>query len=656
MSGELNLHTTSGLTVKAIVWELEDAVATGRRWNGSAMVVPSDSIDDAGWATGMVACAELLTKTDGTGTGTYVGTFPAGITAARRYRIEFYSGASPTPGQAVIDTQELDWGGSSLSRVRDEVERLYGISRWPITGGAPIFALEGNDNGRGTWPSIVWDGSSTWVLYYTATVSGKLAIRRRTSTDGKTSWSAGATVLEGTTAEWDSAGLWSPVVWREGAGDWRMLYTAKQPDTDIAVGYATSADGITWTKEATNPVMSPTLTWERNSNEVTGVIKISSTYYMWYTTLRTASHQPSYDRKIGYATSTDLITWTKAGNPVFGDVDNLSHRQPFLGYYAGSPFRNGASGNYYLLVSVYGANSDYSRAELWESFEPTFDSAFRRRVATIQTASNDGVSYPERDLDFYSPATDDITRSTWTATSGEIRIYAGVNHNAVWSTALFTKPTIADALRWVPAIQEPILDVLPHTRWDQSAAAVSGGARTITITVDDGTTALESARVRVTQGAETYELSTNASGQAVFALDDATWTVAITKPLFTFTNTTLIVSADASQTYSMTSIAVPASNPGRVTGFIYTYDEDGAVAVGVVVSLQAAKFPGKGLSLDTAVRTSTSDANGLVTFTNLFAGTTYRMRRGSDRDWVSAKIPVTASGTIELDNVLGADD
>ena len=188
------------------------------------------------------------------------------------------------------------------------------------------------------------------------------------------------------------------------------------------------------------------------------------------------------------------------------------------------------------------------------------------------------------------------------------------------------------------------------------AAAVSGGARTITLTVDDGTTALEGAKVRVTEGLNSFELATNASGVVVFALDDATWTVAITKPLFTFTNTTLVVSADAAQTYSMTAIAVPASNPGRVTGFIYTYDEDGVIEVGATVSLQAAKFPGKGLSLDTAIRTETSDGNGLVTFTNLFAGTTYRIRRGSDRDWVTAKLPTTATGTIELENVLGADD
>jgi len=381
-------------------------------------------------------------------------------------------GTNKVQGVVLVDT------ATTVTVLRDEVERLHGISRWPIYGDDKLFAAGAGDNGRSRGPCIVWDGTSSWVLYYVALDSGKNIIRRRTSTDGKTSWSAGTTVLEGSVGGWDSVGgVWAPRVWREGAGDWRMLYTSKQADTIIATGYATSADGITWVKEATNPVLIPTLTWERDSVEVTGVIKIASTYYAWYTTLITGSHEPASDRKIGYATSTDLITWTKGGDPVFGDTDNLSHRQPYYGYYSPSPFRNG-SGYYYLAVGVYGANNDYTRFELWESYEPTFDPDIRRRVATFQSVSNDGTSYPKRDVDIITFATDDIGRDTFVETSGEIRCYFGANHNGVWSTGLCTKPTMEDALRWVPAIQDPVLDALPHTRWSIAAEAAEADVLT----------------------------------------------------------------------------------------------------------------------------------------------------------------------------------
>jgi hypothetical protein len=64
---------------------------------------------------------------------------------------------------------------------------------------------------------------------------------------------------------------------------------------------------------------------------------------------------------------------------------------------------------------------------------------------------------------------------------------------------------------------------------DGLSASTGSGARTVTITVNDGTTALQNARVRLTEGANTYTGNTNASGVIVFNVDDATYTVGITK-------------------------------------------------------------------------------------------------------------------------------
>ena len=81
------------------------------------------------------------------------------------------------------------------------------------------------------------------------------------------------------------------------------------------IGFAWSTDGITWTKHPT-AVMTPSGTgWDAVSVGECSVIKEGNVYKMWYTGHPNSSRTPSY---IGYATSTDGgITWQKyAGNPV----------------------------------------------------------------------------------------------------------------------------------------------------------------------------------------------------------------------------------------------------------------------------------------------------------------------------------------------------
>ena len=191
--------------------------------------------------------------------------------------------------------------------------------------------------------------------------------------------------------------------------------------------------------------------------------------------------------------------------------------------------------------------------------------------------------------------------------------------------------------------------------WNTSGGTGSG-ARTITITVDDGSTALENAKVRVTSGSDSYVTTTNVSGIVVFALDDATWTVSITKSGYTFTPVTLAVSADTAQTYSMTQVSIPASDPDLVTGYLYVYDEDGVVEEGADLQMKFVDLTGTGFCPDTKIRTETSDSNGLVSFTNLFTSAEYKMRRGQDRAWKRINIPSTASGTYAITNFGGYDD
>jgi hypothetical protein len=95
-----------------------------------------------------------------------------------------------------------------------------------------------------------------------------------------------------------------------------MWYTCQNPLlTHVAICTASSADGKTWTKN-TSPVLTSNTTpqeWEAGNLFSPSVIYDGSTYAMWYT----SGPVSGIGSKIGYATSTDGIAWTKdANNPI----------------------------------------------------------------------------------------------------------------------------------------------------------------------------------------------------------------------------------------------------------------------------------------------------------------------------------------------------
>lgn len=84
------------------------------------------------------------------------------------------------------------------------------------------------------------------------------------------------------------------------------------------------------------------------------------------------------------------------------------------------------------------------------------------------------------------------------------------------------------------------------------------------ITVDDGTTALQNATVRMTEGVNSYTALTDASGVAVFNLDDATYVVSISKSGYSYSGTTIVVNGTETATYSMTANATSVPSTGHI--------------------------------------------------------------------------------------------
>jgi len=80
------------------------------------------------------------------------------------------------------------------------------------------------------------------------------------------------------------------------------------------IGYATSPNGLVWTRRSDKPVLSPELPWEKTSLMCPNVLwdERAKLFQMWYS----GGDQYEPDA-IGYATSPDGLTWTKhPDNPV----------------------------------------------------------------------------------------------------------------------------------------------------------------------------------------------------------------------------------------------------------------------------------------------------------------------------------------------------
>lgn len=236
---------------------------------------------------------------------------------------------------------------------------------------------------------------------------------------------------------------------------------------------------------------------------------------------------------------------------------------------------------------------------------------------------------------------------------------AAENGAAGWNRMLVDH-TSTGSFGWVVGLFFQLIENVTGWRFTTKAleqapggSASGSGARTVTVTVNDGTNPLQNATVRMSEGANTYIATTNSSGVATFNLDELVFTVAITKAGYQFNGDSLTVDGNETVTYSMTAISITPSNPSSVTGYYTCYSELGVVESGVTIELQVHKVPSEtGLALDSAIRTAISDSNGLAQFTNLVPGTTYQVRRNQGQ-YYTFKIADNASGSVELNSIIG---
>lgn len=172
------------------------------------------------------------------------------------------------------------------------------------------------------------------------------------------------------------------------------------------------------------------------------------------------------------------------------------------------------------------------------------------------------------------------------------------------------------------------------------------GARTVTITVvssESGNDPLENVKVRLTQSNLTYAFgTTDENGEIVLQVDDGTYNVSITKPMYQVTGViSLLVNGNETVEYEMDQIIPTISEMGYVTGYATVLGVNGLPESGVVIKCQVKYVPPTvtGYILDDAVRIDTSDESGYIEFTNLVPGVTYEFKRGNRRRGFDVIIP-----------------
>jgi uncharacterized repeat protein (TIGR01451 family) len=137
----------------------------------------------------------------------------------------------------------------------------------------------------------------TFWLYYDGTTGGDEAIGLGFSADGVT-WTGydpdddgdADEVMNGTyvDGDWDYNYVSRATIWREGTGDYRMWYSAGPWEMRQGIGYATSPDGLTWTRDAGNPVFHksdigyPGYPWRQNWCYTPMVLRADNLWMMWY--------------------------------------------------------------------------------------------------------------------------------------------------------------------------------------------------------------------------------------------------------------------------------------------------------------------------------------------------------------------------------------
>lgn len=188
---------------------------------------------------------------------------------------------------------------------------------WNKNASNPVLSPNnsGNfDNAQVWMPWVLFDGTR-YEMWYAGNV-GNGGIGYITTTD-PTDWTRQRTtpvLTGGGSGAWDNS-VYGPVVLHIDSL-YQMWYLGLSQNNLWQIGYATSMDGVNWSKHPNNPVLAVSAgEWDATAVGVGSVLFFDGQYHIYY---HGTSGDPLSGWEIGYATSPDGITWTKdtLNNPI----------------------------------------------------------------------------------------------------------------------------------------------------------------------------------------------------------------------------------------------------------------------------------------------------------------------------------------------------
>ncbi len=163
---------------------------------------------------------------------------------------------------------------------------------------------------------VVFKAGGKYRMWYTGQAKGKSWIGYATSADGKTWERAADKPVLSPDQPWEKGAVMCPhVLYDEKAKQYRMWYSGGEQYEPDAIGYASSADGLKWTKHEKNPVFrpDPKSAWEKDRVTACQVVRQGEWHVMFYIGFADKDHA-----QIGLARSKDGVTgWERhRANPV----------------------------------------------------------------------------------------------------------------------------------------------------------------------------------------------------------------------------------------------------------------------------------------------------------------------------------------------------
>jgi parallel beta-helix repeat protein len=210
------------------------------------------------------------------------------------------------------------------------------------------------DGGGVRYPAVIQDGGIYEMWYTGRDLEDVWRIGYATSPDGL-NWTkyAGNPVLDvGAEGEWDAWGIVSPFVLKESPTSYKMWYSGADDSGIWRIGYATSSDGIQWTKHPGNPVLDlGDEPWNNVRVMTPSVVNEAGLYKMWLHT--TGDDGGGWLPYIAYATSADGVVWAwDASNPLLSR--DAAHDWEADWIWGPSVVHGG--GDYQMWYSAWGSN------------------------------------------------------------------------------------------------------------------------------------------------------------------------------------------------------------------------------------------------------------------------------------------------------------